>query len=407
MKIYFQQNHRLQYRLIEKYSILYSEFISKLPRCNIEDTITSQIEQIVFNQNLSTLMIDEVNDCSVDLKNISLKNLNEAQLEFILSLIYAYYFKSNKCLNQTNLFETYVQLKDQSFQIELKLSSHLIEILCKILSQIILRFDSQTTEIFFEIFFDEMKDFLNEANFKSLSINLLMWTSKALFVKNDAHFIPQIKLILQLINCDTSQLANSDILNLVDVLYSSEEFLLKPPTMALQPSNKFSEELHDILLIHYNQLSNDENLYHLLTHLRFIPKNLFDQHAGNYLIVIIKGLHVNQYVQINLISLMFLKNILKFNSTLIEGHLVTLVRNIISLANQSPKLQVRRLSLNCVCDIINIYEENELIKLKEEFVQNLKPTLSDRKRLVRFCAAKAYCKMVMLGQPGNRKRLSR
>lgn len=77
----------------------------------------------------------------------------------------------------------------------------------------------------------------------------------------------------------------------------------------------------------------------------------------------------------------------------------SIVRLNLSLAKLSPTMHARRKALDCLRKIASTFKDGSLLNIRAEVVSELKPCLSDRKRIVRQAAAEARLRWTLVGQP--------
>ena len=333
------------------------------------------------------------------------KSLNCTQKCLFLSLLHSYF--SSKCNTTTQaLLDSFYRIK--ALSIQLAIDSEQVELTWRILSKIALKLSINDEKIarLFEKTLSEMSSLINSSDStpmeqKKSALGILIWISQTLFVRHHALYKSYVEYFLQLLNND---ILNEQALKLVDILYSNE-FQLEPFSKVLSPSSVFSQDLQQLILDRYNQTKKYNFLHLLVSHLRFIPSEVLAGQLEKHLTIIITGLEVSQFGDVNLISLALIESILQSQYSQVQAHIVPIFRSVIKLACHSRQMTIRKKALDCICLILDTSKEQDLLNLKVEFLASLKHSLADRKRLVRASAVKAFCKLSMLGQPGNRSKL--
>lgn len=413
IRVIFKENLPILHLLIEQFSLLFSKFL-----CNIDNATQQKISTDMFQLTMKSHLAHFVTiqpDENVETWAVSIdpKNLNCTQKYLFLSLLHSY-FSSTCSTDSQALLDLFHQVK--TFGVQLTVTSDsmssVVELSSKILSKIVLKIDLAGTDD--ERVAQLVKETLAEMSSlisdngtlveqKMTLLSILIWISQTLFLRRHSFFNSYVEYFLQLLNAD---ILNEQALKLIDILYSNECQLKKEPfSQVLSPSNLFSQDLHQLILERYILNKKYDFLYLLVSHLRYIPSEVFSSQLEKHLNIIITGLEVSQFGQVNLISLAFIESILKSQYSQVQGHIVPIFRSVIQLAVNSSQMTIRQKALDCICLIIDTSKEQDLINFKVEFVQNLKYALADRKRLVRASAVKAFCKLSMLGQPGNRSKL--
>lgn len=85
----------------------------------------------------------------------------------------------------------------------------------------------------------------------------------------------------------------------------------------------------------------------------------------------------------------------------IAANLSSILDSLTDLCVNSDKASVRSNSLNCLTKIITCIKESELLPHRKNVLKCIKPSLEDKKRIVRYSAYVSYFAWTLLGQPGN------
>jgi len=402
-RLCFEQKLPISFENIQLLSLLFSKFISA---CDTDTykKISCSIFEFTVERNIEVFVKGEEKHSRWSPFEPS--KLTSAQMHLVLSLPYSFFSTHRSISAEETSINIFHSVKSYCFEYS-SLDAISIKMSSVILSQIVLSLNSSNvanlTNLIQEIF-SEMKCLLQTEDgptqHKTMAVNILMWISKSLLILNHTLFLDYIQLFFELLNKET---LTNEILNLIDILYSSDDFFQQPPLANVNPSQRFSVPLHQLIMEQYNQSNKSEFLFLFVSHLRFISHEMFASQISQFFLLILNGLDATHKAQINQICLSFIENLLKGNFSQVQPHLISVFRSIIALARKSPKLQIRKMALDCICLIIDMSaDKEELLTSKAQFLRSLQPTLADHKRLVRTSAVKAFCKLSMLGQPGNR-----
>ncbi|KAF4516998.1 hypothetical protein B566_EDAN009671 [Ephemera danica] len=96
-------------------------------------------------------------------------------------------------------------------------------------------------------------------------------------------------------------------------------------------------------------------------------------------------------------ALACLQPLLQECSTHLESHLSDLTKPCIQLATQHPSMKVRIAALQCMALVPHYKLTNQLVAMKLDVLDGLRPALDDHKRLVRAAAVKACNHWHMVG----------
>lgn len=413
IRVIFKENLPISNQLIKEFSLLFSKFLDNIDSAT-QQKISTDMFQLTMEGNLSHFVtIDPDENFEIWAVVVDPKNLNCTQKYLFLSLLHSYFSSTCNTTSQA-LLDSFHRIKTFSVQLTVNSASmsSVVELSSQILSQIVLKIDLASTDD--ERIANLVKETLAEVSSlisadvtpmeqKITLLSILIWISRTLFIRHHPLFNSYVEYFLHLLNAD---ILNEQALKLIDILYSNESQLKKDTiSQVLSPSNLFSQDLHQLILDRYNQNKKYDFLFLLVSHLRYIPSEVFSSQLERHLNIIITGLEVSHFDQVILISLAFIESILQSQYSQVQGHIVPIFRSVIKLAVNSSQMTIRQKALDCICLIIDTSKEQDLLNFKVEFLQSLKHSLADRKRLVRASAVKAFCKLSMLGQPGNRSKL--
>lgn len=339
---------------------------------------------------------------------LPIDNDNVFQNYIFLCLVYSCFRSSDNQFSIRTLLETFEQINfndkmaaysDELIKMTNRISSDIILKLKKLnyieLDNLLKKFLQFTQNSF-------LNDFMkSERNI--LLMNSLIWIGKSLFItafNNDDDYF--IKFVAEIFNLECKDnLVKNCLTEMIDVIYSNNDFWQTfYSNESLIPMDSFSANLHRLICDKYNESNDNTYLYILLSNLKFIPTEQFNNNQKHYLPYIINGLQLKECSQINLLGLTFLKNILETNPNLIEPQVITIMELIIEMAKKNI-LVARIKALNCITMMIDLFGETHFLNLKQQLIQKLRPTLADHKRMVRSSAVKCFFKMSTLGQPGT------
>lgn len=403
------QIQSISFEGIQKFAFLNYQFVSTLDS-DEKQSIINQISQSFLEENVSGLIQDMEN------VNIVWNEPSSIKMYLYMNIIYSYFYDSNGIISFPLVFN---QIKSHCFETKLSWESYnsVLDISGCLLSRIVTQLFNQINSTDFtqfcqNLFFD-MKNKINSDistdEERIIAIHILMWISKSLMLVNDQLFEEFTKYILQTLD---QNILTTYILNLIDILYSDLDFFQRPPSSSStketsKKTKQFSNILHKLIFERFQLNHKPEFLYLFASHLRFISEKDFSTQVEELFPVILTGLKSFEFDQVQHICLSFVETMLQNHYTQIQPHIESILKTLITLARNSFKLYTRKKALDCICLIIDISPEKDLVNVKTDSLRSLQPTLGDQKRLVRASAVKAYCKLSMLAQPGNRSKLAK
>ena len=138
----------------------------------------------------------------------------------------------------------------------------------------------------------------------------------------------------------------------------------------------------------------------ILCQLKFLPKNVIKSDLKKIHSLIISSLSVSS--DGHSVALDCLKHLLEDSSvsSLISSNLNSILKSL-TILSSAGKLQDRMNALNCLSMIARMIPESSLLPHRKTVSKSLTECLKDKKRIVRYAAADAALKWILIGQPGN------
>lgn len=380
--------------VIRQFASLFHHFLLNCSSKDIWQQITDKVWMAFNSKDLRSLYEPD------RILSIAVNSSVDIQIELLLHLVYS-------CLrtcNDNSLNVDYlVELFDQIVSFDLTVyNEEIVQLFSMCLAEIIAK--STDSNILSNLLTKHLETFESSRSQCEpkyyLYLHSIIWMAKSLFrMANNKHLYQYVEKILNSLEQASSSTRNA-ITGLADVLYSQNDYWQsRHDNDTLVCSSRFSLELHHVFCRHYEQTDDVTVLYILLSHLKYIPVP-----TDKYVPYIVKGLGAVDSPTISLLCLNFLsKYILSEQPNWIEPQVLTVLGLVIDLAKQSSLLHVRKAALNNIAAMIDLFGEKHLIGLRTQYIQSLRPTLADHKRIVRCSAVKSFFKMSILGQPGSNR----
>ena len=395
IRTYFIESNTLSCTndVIRQFALLFHYFLSNCSLKDIWQQVTDKVWTAFYTKDFCQLYEpDRIQSINVNISNAT-------QVEFLLHLVYS----CLKTCDNKSLDENYlIKLFDQIVSYDLTVyNEEIIQLISMCLAEIVAKLaDSNLLSDLLAKHLEMFESSQNQSEQKFISnLHSIIWISKSLFrMEKNEHLQRYVEKILNSLNQATSS-TRTAIRGLADILYSQNDYWQsRYINDTMVGSDQFSTELHEIFCNHYEKTNDETVLYIVLSHLKYMPLP-----TDKYVPYIVKGLRIADSPTINLLCLNFLsKHILTDHPDWIESQLLTVFGLIIDLAKKSPSLHVRRTALNNIATMIDLFGEKYLVGLRTQYVQSLRSTLGDHKRIVRSSAVRSFFKMSILGQPGNR-----
>lgn len=394
----------IPFSINQQLSVLYGKFL-KCSKKSIKTQSQDLLKKIILDKDLSGLLAkNRVGDKRIA-HNIQIDYSNKGHLELVLSLVLSLVNAIN-VEDKQNARELCLLLLNQilndsfSYKLTVQSDQTVYELSAEICSHLLRKIINSSSDSLPKSIFSQLEAAIvspqNDSHRQIVALKFLIFSLQALFAVQNQSFVKYFAFIFSLDVAGDKQM-EQELMRFPDILYGDQ---LEEPTTT---GNPVSVSIHKWLIEEQKKIEN-HHIYLFLVNLRFIPQSTLENDFGKILPIVLKGLAVNEYEQINEISLKFVSLTIEQNMSSIQNVIFSIVKSLILLSTQSERVKVRSSALKCLNTILDKCPENHLINFKTGLLKSLQPTLADRKRMVRSLAASAYCKMSMLGQPGTKKK---
>ncbi|RWS04256.1 hypothetical protein B4U79_16430 [Dinothrombium tinctorium] len=136
----------------------------------------------------------------------------------------------------------------------------------------------------------------------------------------------------------------------------------------------------------------------ILGQLKYLSNNLLKTEFKKIRSLINFSLEDSTNVENQVIALDCILHLMDSDSSLLSN-VESTVFQLLYLTKNSTLLKIRHKAAECLALVANLYSERTLLPLRNQVVNDLKFCLDDKKRLVRYAAAEARLKWILIGQP--------
>lgn len=247
-------------------------------------------------------------------------------------------------------------------------------------------------------------------------LSLIVWMTKALVLRSHSYAIKFADVLFQLfaterwgkmaadsfdiILRDSEEVLNASCHACIRLMYKQRFFQLVLPKLTSgfhdaeeqQESEMETNDAKDGTLLSQTKANYLTALSHIL---RYLPKQVLNQHLSSLLPMLIKSLNSDEGpLLVSVLSTLY--NLTQEAKSSIEPHIDMLLDHFMTLSTFKSNMHVRIQALKCV-GVMTLLPVSTVLPHKKKIIRLLSFTLDDKKRLVRKEAVKARTEWCLLG----------